>query len=130
MCSTIVLYFPLIIISSICFLNFSLISFDRQFIPIHTVYGLILSCRSSLWQCCVLICIIFFYLTYSSHYGQSHQFMPICTIFLYDLFVHYRFGPSTMVTFSDSFPIHTILPYYLFIIGLVCQQWSLSVIHA
>ena len=110
------------------FLKF-LISFDRQFILIHTVYGLILSCGSLLWQCCILICIISFYLIYSSCYGQSHQFVPICTIFLIFLICH-RSGSSTMVTVSDSCLIHTMLPYYLFIIGLVHQQWSLSVIHA
>ena len=27
-------------------------------------------------------------------------------------------------------PIHTISPYHFLITGLVCQQWSLSVIHA
>ena len=157
MCSTIILYFSLIIISFISSLNSSLISPDRQFIPIHTVYGLILSYGSFLWQCCMLIHIIFFYLTLHTvpimgSHTDSCQFVPFYSIIYLSqvwfinnghyqqfmpnsyhitlLFVHYRSGLSTMVTISDSCPIHTILPYYLFIIGLVHQQWSLSVIHA
>ena len=160
MCSTIILYFLLIIISSI---SFHLISPDRQFIPTHTVYGLIFSYGPFLWQCCMLICIIFLLsnLTYSFHYGHhtnSCQFIPfysiiylsqvwfinnghcqwfmpnsyhiilfICSLWIWFvdnghfqwfmpnsyhvilLFVHYRFGPLTMVTISDSCLIHNML---------------------
>ena len=132
MCSTIILYFSLIIISSISFLNSSLISPDRQFVPICTVCGLILSYGFLFFMAMLYVNLYYFLLpnlTYSSCYRQSHRFVPICTILLYYLLVtvlvHQQWSLSAIC--AQIIPYY---PVYLFIIDLVCWEWPLSVVCA